>query len=98
MTILDIARFGRWHPWSADDEGSEIEAELKFCDSETASSLAAEDASFLADADHSTVAERAIRLRAQGRLRASEAGKLIFVMFVPPVVSLAPVRVSSCIR
>jgi hypothetical protein len=73
VTVLDIARFGRWHQGSADDEGHELSIELTFYDHDTAISLAEEDLDLLADADHATVAERAIRIRGQGRLRATEA-------------------------
>lgn len=73
VTVLDVARFGRWRQWSADDYGHELSVELTFYDHASAISVAEEDASSLADADHTTVEERATKLRGQGRLRATEA-------------------------
>jgi hypothetical protein len=72
VTVLDVARFGRWRQWSADDN-HELSVELTFYDYDTAISVAAEDTDLLADADHRTVEERATKLRGQGRLRATEA-------------------------
>jgi hypothetical protein len=73
VTVLDIARFGRWRQWSGDAEGHELSVELIFYGHDTAISLAEENVGLLADADHTTVSERAIRLCGQGRLRATEA-------------------------
>jgi hypothetical protein len=73
LIVVDLAQLGRWHQWATNDEGNELNVALTFYDESTARAMAEDDLNLLADDDHTTVSERALRLRNLVRVRATEA-------------------------